>query len=104
MEWVIDLLKISLKDTVHIFCLDFSSALLANIIHSPQTLSYLEHNQDLAKKLLEDLLLLVNSKIPVSVLMHVLIAVSYLNRECFEKILKEVNFTDQIQKLIMHYS
>ena len=96
MEWVIDMLKNFLKNKVHIFCLDFSSALLANIVHSPQTLSYLEHNQDLAKKLLEDLLFLVNSEIPVSVLMHVLIAVSYLNRESFEGILKEVHFTDQI--------
>ena len=32
MEWVIDMLKNFLKNKVHIFCLDFSSALLANIV------------------------------------------------------------------------
>lgn len=56
IPWVIDLLKKSMISKVHIFCLDFSSALLANIIHSPTTLSFLEHNQDLAKKYLSDLL------------------------------------------------
>jgi len=35
INWIIKLIKTSLKNKVHIFCLDFSSALLANIIHSP---------------------------------------------------------------------
>lgn len=81
--WVIKLLKLSLKEKIHIFCLDFSSALLANIIHSPQTISFLENNMDLAKKVLKDLLTLMESKIPVSVLMHILIAISYLSKDNF---------------------
>ena len=50
--WVINLIKKSLKEKIHIFCLDFSSALLANIIHSPQTINFLENNLDIAKKVL----------------------------------------------------
>ena len=38
---------------------------------------------DLAKEILEDLLDLMNSKIPVSVLMHILIAISYLSKDNF---------------------
>lgn len=102
--WILDLLKQSLKNKIHIFCLDFSSALLANIIHSPHTLSFLENNKDLAKDVLSDMLNLMNTKIPVSVLMHILIAISYLSKDNFEDILKEVQFSDQIQKLIMYYS
>ena len=29
---------------IHIFCLDFASALLANILHSNITIDYLENN------------------------------------------------------------
>jgi len=68
--------------------------LLANIVHSPHTLSFLENNKDLAKNILVDLLDLINQKIPVSVLMHILIAISYLSKENFEDILKQVQFSD----------
>ena len=83
IEWVINLIKQSLDEKIHIFCLDFSSALLANIVHSQQTISFFENNLDIAKKTLQDLLSLMNSKIPVSVLMHILIAISYLSKENF---------------------
>ena len=42
---------------------------------------------DIALKLLKDLLYLMNSKIPVSVLMHILISISYLSKDNFKKIL-----------------
>lgn len=47
--WIVELLNESLTQKIHIFCLDFSSALLANIVHSPHTLGFLEHNQDIAR-------------------------------------------------------
>lgn len=83
ISWIIDLIKKSINTKIHIFCLDFSSALLANVIHSPHTISFLENNMDLAKEVLKDLLKLMNAKIPVSVLMHILIAISYLSKENF---------------------
>ncbi len=102
--WIIDLLNESLTKKLNVFCLDFSSALLANIIHSPHTISFLENNMDLAKKILESLLNLIKSSIPVSVLMHILIAISYLSKDNFQEILTEVKFIDRITKFIEYYS
>jgi len=34
----------SLTSKIHVFCLDFSSAILANIIHTNSTILYLEQN------------------------------------------------------------
>ncbi len=104
IDWLLILLKESLNTKIHVFCLDFSSALLANIVHSQHTISFLENNLDLAKKILEDLLFLMNSKIPVSVLMHILIAISYLSKDNFSKILEEVKFLDKISKFVEFYS
>jgi hypothetical protein len=38
VQWVINLVKQSLNSKIHVFCLDFSSAMLANIIHTPYTI------------------------------------------------------------------
>ena len=102
--WIIDLLNESLKSKINVFCLDFSSALLANIIHSPHTISFLENNLDIAKRVLESLLGLIRSSIPVSVLMHILIAISYLSKDNFQDILSEVKFVERISKFVEHYS
>jgi hypothetical protein len=45
MQWVLKLLDKSKTIDIHIFSLDFASALLANILHSHSTLEYLEKNQ-----------------------------------------------------------
>lgn len=42
IQWVLKLLEKSKNMDIHIFSLDFSSALLANILHSHSTLDYLE--------------------------------------------------------------
>lgn len=46
IKWTINLLKKSLHQKIHVFCLDFSSAMLANIIHTPSTISFLEHHPE----------------------------------------------------------
>lgn len=102
--WIIDLLNESLNKKIHIFCLDFASALLANITHSPHTLSFLENNMDIAKRILDALLNLIRSNIPVSVLMHILIAISYFSKDNFAKVLDEVRFVDKISKFVEKYS
>lgn len=38
INWLMNLIKRSLKEKIHHFSLDFGSALLANIIHAPSTL------------------------------------------------------------------
>ena len=102
--WCFDLINKSLTSKIHIFCLDFASALLSNIMHSPHTLAFLENNIDIAKKVLGSLLTLLKAKIPVSVLMHVLIAISYVSKENFSPILEELKFVDKISKFVETYS
>ena len=48
IHWVINLIKKSLNSKIHVFCLDFASAMLANVIHTPATIMYLESNPDTA--------------------------------------------------------
>lgn len=45
VEWIVKLLQRSRISEIHIFCLDFASALLANILHSNYTIEYLESNE-----------------------------------------------------------
>jgi hypothetical protein len=49
IQWCLKLLqKYKNEDkSIHIFCLDFSSALLANILHASTSLEMLESNVDL---------------------------------------------------------
>lgn len=119
INWVISLLRKSFSTKIHVFCLDFSSAMLANVIHTPSTIQYLEKNHDLARnvfflfllliirlleKLMENLLKLVKENIPVSVLMHLLICLSYLSKENFSQQIETCNFVDRISEFVEHYS
>ena len=104
IEWVISLLGSTNSKKTHIFVLDFSSALLANIVHSSNSQSFYEANQIIAKKVLEDLLSLIRSSLPVSVLMHVLIAISYFSKDSFSKILEELKFVERISRFVEKYS
>ena len=49
IQWCLKLLtKYKNQDkNIHVFCLDFASALLANILHAQTTLETLEHDQQL---------------------------------------------------------
>lgn len=53
IDWIIKLLQRSRISEVHIFCLDFASALLANILHSNITLDYLEKNTHVCKNVIK---------------------------------------------------
>lgn len=44
INWIMNLIKKSLKEKIHHFSLDFGSALLANIIHAPSTLTALSQD------------------------------------------------------------
>lgn len=89
INWAIVLVKKSFQIKIHSFCLDFATAMLANIIHSRWCLSYLEKKPDITLSLIESLLKLINESLPVSVLMHILICLSYLNRDKFKKQVEE---------------
>ena len=83
MQWVLKLLEKSKTIDIHIFSLDFASALLANILHSHSTLEFLEKNSKQTKDIMASLLSLLKENIPTSVLMHILICLSYLSKERF---------------------
>lgn len=52
INWSIDLCFKSTKENINAFCLDFCSAMLANIIHTPSTLTYLQQNSKVAIEVL----------------------------------------------------
>lgn len=89
IDWIIELVKRSVKREVHVFSLDFSSALLANILHAKETNEYLDSNKQIVSKLLVTMLSLIKEKIPTSVLMHLLICLSYLSKEQYKEICEE---------------
>jgi len=49
IDWVVKLLLRSRITEIHVFCLDFATALLANILHSTITLDFLEKNLSICK-------------------------------------------------------
>ena len=104
IDWVINLVERSCKKEVHIFSLDFSSALLANILHASSTHDYLIKNPKYTKALMIKLLKVLKDPIPTSVLMHFLIALSYLNKEKFAKLGEECGFADYISEFVEYYS
>jgi hypothetical protein len=53
---------------------------------------------------MESLLRLIKENIPISVLMHILIALSYLSRESFQQEMRECQFEDRISTFVEQYS
>lgn len=104
INWVINLINKSLNTKIHVFCLDFASAMLANVIHTPSTIEYLEYNPEIATKVMDSLLRLIRETIPVSVLMHLLIALSYLSKDNFSRQIEECGFVDKISEFVEFYS
>ena len=85
IDWVAGLIERSTKKEVHIFSLDFASALLANVLHATNSHEYLTKNPKYTRGLMVKILKLLKEPIPTSVLMHLLICLSYLNKEKFAK-------------------
>ena len=92
------------QSEIHVFCLDFSSALLANILHSYQVLDSLERNVRMLGDIMTRLLNLLKESIPTSVLIHLLICLSYLSKERFSQILEECQFVERISDFVEWYS
>lgn len=59
INWSIELCFRAAKETINPFCLDFCSAMLANIIHTPSTLEYLKNNQKFAFEIMDKMLKLM---------------------------------------------
>jgi hypothetical protein len=53
---------------------------------------------------MEQLLRFIRENIQVSVLMHILIALSYMSKEQFQQQMEECNFVDRISEFVEYYS
>jgi hypothetical protein len=104
IEWVMALLKKSLTSPVNHFVLDFGSAIMANVIHTPFALEDLAKRPEQAQRLIDSLIRLIREKIPVSVLMHILICLSYLSKDPFKPQLERARFVDRIGEFVEVYS
>lgn len=104
-QWILGLLERSLKSKeIHSFCLDFGSALLANMFHNYSVLDKLEKTPNQLADLLARLLALLKENLPSSVLVHLLICLSYLSKERFSSVLEEVHFVEKISEFVEWYS
>ncbi len=107
IDWILRLVDRSTKKDIHIFALDFATAFLANILHAPATQEHLLHTtpSTYLRNLLNTLLsLLPHPSIPTSVLMHLLICLSYLKRERFAQMTDDCLFVDRISEFVEYYS
>jgi hypothetical protein len=104
VQWILKLLEKSKNIDIHIFSLDFASALLANVLHSGGTLQMLEQKVSVCKDIMSSLLGLIKENVPTSVLMHILICLSYLSKERFSNAIEETQFVDKISDFVEYYS
>jgi hypothetical protein len=112
LTWLLDLLERSSKvrkgqkqpEQIHAFCLDFASAIMANILHSYPVLDNLEKNYAQLRESMSRILGLLKDPLPTSVLIHVLICLSYLSKERFSQALEECMFVEKISDFVEWYS
>lgn len=103
IDWIVKLLIRNKNNQINLFLLDFSTALLANILQSKFTLEFLENNIAMCKNLIQTFLNLINDKIHTSVLMHLLICLNCLNNEKFNNVKEECNFNNKIKEFKENY-
>ena len=56
IHWVLLLVKKSLNTKVHVFCLDFATAMLANVVHSKWTQEALFKKPEIVSFVIESIL------------------------------------------------
>lgn len=106
IAWVLALVRKSLNTKIHMFCLDFATAMLANMVHSRTCQTNLEKKPEVLVLIIDTILKIIKEppeKIEVSVLMHLLITVSYLCRDRFKKQLDETHLQRRIAEFVDFY-
>ena len=104
IDWLIKLFQRSKNNNIHEFCMDFGSALLANILGYPETIDFLFDNFSFYKNITETLLNLIQEKkISTQVLMHYLMCLNYLSQDKFRIIKEEIKFDEKIKKFENDY-
>ena len=89
---------------VHEFCMNYGSALLANILGYKETIDFLFDNLSFYKNLTETLLNLIKEKgNNTQVLMHYLMCLNYLSIDKFKMIKEDINFDEKIKNFEQEY-
>ena len=103
IDWLIKLFQRNRVNKVHEFCLDYGSALLANILGYSETIEFLFDNISFYKNITETLFTLIEDKVSTQVLMHYLMCLNYLSQDKFRLIKEEIKFDEKIKKFENDY-
>ena len=105
IDWLIKLFQRNKTNKVHEFCMNYGSALLANILGYKETIDFLFDNLSFYKNITETLLDLIKDKgnKNTQVLMHYLMCLNYLSIDKFKMIKEEINFEQQIKTFEEEY-
>ena len=105
IDWLIKLFQRNKTNKVHEFCMNYGSALLANILGYKETIDFLFDNLSFYKNITETLLDLIRDKgnKNTQVLMHYLMCLNYLSIDKFKMIKEEINFEQQIKTFEEEY-
>jgi hypothetical protein len=105
IDWLIKLFQRNKTNKVHEFCMNYGSALLANILGYKETIDCLFDNLSFYKNITESLLDLIKDKgnKNTQVLMHYLMCLNYLSIDKFKMIKEEINFEQQIKTFEEEY-
>ena len=98
IDWIVKLLQRSRINSINSFCIDFSSALLANILRSEITLSFLENNSSVCRNLMETFLSMIGEKLSPTLLKHFIICLGYLDDQRFSRVKEECRFYKRIDE------
>lgn len=109
ISWIlIEILERGLlhKEYMHPFCLDFGSALLANMVNCGYGLVYLECRQEETLQLMQSCLdIIATENIESCVVIHLLIVLSSLsNEKLFSHQLEQTQFSDRVSEFVENYS
>ena len=104
IDYLIKLFQRNKTKKVHIFCMNYGSALLANILGYKETIDFLFDNLSFYKNITETLLNLIKEKgNNTQVLMHYLMCLNFLSIDKFKMIKEEINFDEQIKTFEEEY-
>ena len=105
IDWLIKLFQRNKTNKVHEFCMNYGSALLANILGYKETIDFLFDNLSFYKNITETLLDLIKDKgnQNTQVLMHYLMCLNYLSIDKFKMIKEEINFEQKIKTFEEEY-
>ena len=105
IDWLIKLFQRNKTNKIHEFCMNYGSALLANILGYKETIDFLFDNLSFYKNITETLLDLIKDKRNknTQVLMHYLMCLNYLSIDKFKMIKEEINFEQQIKTFEEEY-